>query len=225
MGVEARQEEVVTSGWATALYLRENGVGSAYVVGSRGLASEIEGVGVEVVDRGPCEAVVVGSDEHVSYAHIRQASRWIFGGARFVATNADGSFPSPKGPLPGTGAIVAAVEATTGQEPVVIGKPFPTMFEMTFKTLNTDRERVVMIGDSPETDMLGAQRAGIAGVLISWDGTGSETLRGLHATFATIRNLRGLFDNGAEEPRGLVDHPARGPVDESDEDGATANRR
>ncbi len=196
MGVQAYPEEVVTSGRATALYLSENGLGSAYVVGSRGLASEIEGVGVEVVDGGPCEAAVVGADEHVSYAHIRQAARCIFDGARFVATNADASFPSPKGPLPGTGAIVEAVRVTTGREPIVIGKPFPAMFDMALKTLDTERERVVMVGDSPETDMEGARRAGIAGVLVaSRDAEGSES-RGTHEAVAVVEDLSGLFGVG-----------------------------
>jgi glycerol 3-phosphatase-2 len=201
MGVEAYPEEVVTSGRATALYLRESELGSAYVVGSRGLASEIEGVGVEVVDRGPCEAVVVGADEHVSYAHIRQAARWIFDGARFVATNADGSFPSPKGPLPGTGAIVEAVRATTGREPVVVGKPFPAMFEMALKTLNAGRDRVVMIGDSPETDIEGARRAGILGVLVAGEGARSTAAEGPREADAVVEDLTELFGTGIM-PRG-----------------------
>jgi ribonucleotide monophosphatase NagD (HAD superfamily) len=53
----------------------------------------------------------------------RQASRHMFAGARFVATNADTSFPSPKGPLPGTGAIVEALRVTTSVEPMIVGKP------------------------------------------------------------------------------------------------------
>lgn len=196
MGIRAYPEEVMTSGRATALYLRENGLGSAYVVGSRGLASEVEGVGVEVVDGGPCEAVVVGADEHVSYAHIRQAARWIFDGARFVATNADGSFPSPRGPLPGTGAIVAAVRATTGQEPVVVGKPFPAMFEMALKTLNAGRDRVVMIGDSLQTDIEGARRAGIVSVLVVGKGAKSTAAEVSSEADTVVEDLTGLFGTG-----------------------------
>lgn len=193
MGVQAYPEEVVTSGRATALYLSENGLGSAYVVGSRGLASEIEGVGVEVVDRGPCEAVVVGADDHVSYAHISEAARCIFDGARFVATNADGSFPSPEGPLPGTGAIVAAVKTTTGQDPVVVGKPFPAMFEMALKTVDAGRDRAVMIGDSPATDIEGARRAGIFGVLVVREGAAADRS---HDADAAVQNLTELFGTG-----------------------------
>src|SRR5215207_9854241 len=166
MGVQVDAEEVITSGWATANYLLQNGVESAYVIGSRGLASEIGVVGVEVVDRGPCEVVVVGCDGHVSYSHIRQASRYIFEGARFVATNANGSFPSPKGPLPGTGAIVEAVRVTTDEKPIVIGKLFPPMYDKALKGLSTARERTGMVGDTLESDIAGDKSGGISGVLV-----------------------------------------------------------
>src|SRR5918998_3877635 len=194
MGVGVDAEEVITSGWATANYLLQNGVESAYVIGSRGLASEIGVVGVEVVDRGPCEVVVVGSDEHVSYSHIRQASRYIFDGSRFIATNADGSFPSPKGPLPGTGAIVEAIKVVTGEEPVVVGKPYPPMFDMALMGLDVTRDRTVMVGDTLAADIVGARRAGIAGVLVSR----AQDLRfhagDLHAPDAVIRDLTGLME-------------------------------
>lgn len=200
MGVEVDAEEIVTCGWATASHLLENGLGSAYVVGSRGLASEIGGVGVEVVDRGPCEAVVVGCDENVSYNHIRQASRLILGGARFIATNADGYFPSPKGPLPGTGAIVKAIRATTEESPVVVGKPFPPMFDMALKNLNVGRKRTVMVGDSPVSDVAGAHRAGITGVLVSRRDTrssGGVQSRGDQVADAVVPDLTALFDPAA----------------------------
>lgn len=193
MGVEAREEEAVTCGWATANYLREEGVASAYVVGSRGLVTEVLGAGVEVVDRGPCEAVVIGADEHVSWAHIRQASTLIFDGARFVATNADRIFPSPKGPLPGTGAIVAAVKETTGVEPVVVGKPFPPMFDAALMSAGVGQDRAVMIGDTLASDIEGARRAGITSVLISPDGKGD--LAG-DLPNAVVPDLNALFDPG-----------------------------
>ena len=196
MGVGVDAEEVITSGWATANYLLQNGVESAYVIGSRGLASEIGVVGVEVVDRGPCEAVVVGSDEHVSYSHIRQASRYILEGARFVATNADGSFPSPKGPLPGTGAIVEAVRVTTDEKPIVVGKPFPPMYDMALKDLSTARERTVMIGDTLDSDIAGAKRAGISGVLVSREYTQDTADGDDGLADAVIQDLTGLFDSG-----------------------------
>ena len=195
MGVEAYEKEIVTSGWATARYLRDEGISSAYVLGSRGLISEVLSAGVEVVDRGPCEAVVVGADDLVSYGHIRQATTAIFSGARFVATNADSTYPSPAGPLPGTGAIVAAVQTTTGVKPSIIGKPFSPMFDAALEGLGVGRECAVMVGDSPETDIEGARRAGIPGVLVSEDEQRSTNSL---AANAVVPDLGGLFDPEVE---------------------------
>ena len=60
MGIEVQQQEVFTSGWATAKYLGESGVRSTYVVGSPGLIREIRQAGVEVIESGQPETVVVG---------------------------------------------------------------------------------------------------------------------------------------------------------------------
>jgi HAD superfamily hydrolase (TIGR01450 family) len=187
MGVEACVDEVISSGWATARYLERSGVESAYVVGSRGLAAEIIAAGVEVVDNEPCDAVVVGSDEHVGYGHLRRASRRIFEGSSFIATNADASFPSPKGPLPGTGAIVEAIRVTTNARPFIVGKPYPPMFDFALQSLNAGRERTLMVGDSHDTDIEGARRAGIRSVLVSRNEVLSDgAIRGLSSLFAPI---------------------------------------
>ncbi len=157
IGVQAHAEEVATSGWATAGYLAEAGLHSAYVVGSPGLANEIRNAGVEVVNTGQAEAVVVGADERTSYRHVERAARLIRRGAYFVATNPDGSFPAQEGSSPGAGAIVAAVEAAAGRRPdTIIGKPHPPMFELALEGLGAEPDRVAVVGDNPETDILGA---------------------------------------------------------------------
>lgn len=115
LGIAARVEEIVTAGWATAHWLRRHDLCPAYVVGSPGLVAELR-------------AAVIGCDEQVAYRHLRVAIGHVLRGARFVATNADGTFPTPQGRWPATGAIAAAVEVATGRRPVIIGKPGPAMF-------------------------------------------------------------------------------------------------
>ena len=126
----------------------------------------------------------------------RKRGRAIFEGARFIATNADGSFPSPKGPLPGTGAIVEAVKATTNEEPVVVGKPFPPMYDLALKDLSIACERTVMIGDTLDSDIAGAKRAGIAGVLVSREHMHDTADGDDSIVDAVIQNLASLFDSG-----------------------------
>lgn len=193
MGIEARAEEVVTSGWATAGRLRKDGTSSAYVVGSSGLEIEIRRAGVEVSGRSGVDAVVVGADERSSYRHIRRGARLISEGSKFVATNPDGSFPTPEGPAPAAGAIAAAVEAACGKRPTVIGKPHPPMFEAATESLGAGT-RVVMVGDNPETDVLGAHRAGIAAVLVSDEAPAFPSARDFRTPDATVPDLFYLFD-------------------------------
>ena len=195
MGIEVQQQEVFTSGWATARYLGESGVRSAYVVGSPGLTFEIRQAEVEVFESGQPETVVVGGDERFCYDHLLKATRLILGGARFVATNPDGSYPTSEGPIPGAGAIVAAVQAVTGEAPVaIIGKPNPKLFELALEGLDAKSERVAMVGDNPLTDILGALRVGITGILIAKAPPLSSRNCEVPTPDVTIPDLSFLFD-------------------------------
>ena len=195
MGIEVHQQEIFTSGWATARYLGQSGVSTAYVVGSPGLVSEIREAGIEVIESGQPKAVVVGGDEHTSYTHIQKATKLVLGGAEFVATNPDASYPTPEGPIPGAGAVVAAVQVAAGEQPTVtIGKPHPKMFDMALEGLNIETERVVMVGDNPSTDILGAHRTGITGILITKTPPQFSSDHDLCVPDATIPNLSLLFD-------------------------------
>ena len=192
LGVEAHLHEVVTAGWATAAYLRRHGLRSAYVLGSRGLAAELRRAGVELVDQGRPQAVAVGCDERLGYAQLRRAATYILGGARFVATNDDGAFPTPEGPWPATGAIVAALRAATGRRPVIVGKPSTGMFASALAGLDP-AARVAVVGDSPATDILGAHRAGCAGILVAPGPAHFPSARDYRRPDAVIPDLGGLF--------------------------------
>ncbi|WP_103028608.1 HAD-IIA family hydrolase [Salinibacter altiplanensis] len=163
LGVEARVQEVVTCGWATAVSLREAGLESVYVVGSEGLCRELERAGLRLTDDG-ADAVVIGCDSRVSYPHIKRAARLIRKGAQFVATNEDPTFPTPEGPAPATGAIVAAVRTAADATPDVVGKPHPEMFEAALN--GRDPAAALMVGDRLTTDILGAKQMGIAALLL-----------------------------------------------------------
>ncbi|WP_284057897.1 HAD-IIA family hydrolase [Thermalbibacter longus] len=195
LGVEARADEVITCGWATAEFLRREGVRSVFVVGSAGLRAELEQAGIAVVDRERPEAVVVGADEHLGYLDILRASRLIHQGARFVAVNVDGAFPVPGGLAPATGAVVSAVQAATGRRPIVVGKPSLPMFELALASL-PGRQRVVMVGDTPESDVLGAHQAGIPAILVAEEPPRYPTAGDFRNPDACIRTLLDLFEPG-----------------------------
>jgi HAD superfamily hydrolase (TIGR01450 family) len=193
MGIEATPHEIVTSGWATAAFLAQRQIHSVYLLGSAGLATELLRRGIRVVEQGNPEAVVVGCDEQITYQHLKRAATLIAEGAQFIATNADGGFSTPDGPSPATGAFVKALEAASGKRPLVIGKPSPTIFTSAIDGL-ASHLRVVMIGDNPSTDILGAHQLGITAVLVAPDAPHFSSHLDFRAPDAVIANLSSLFD-------------------------------
>jgi len=216
MGIEAQENEIVTSAWATAHYLSNQDVSTAAIVGSKGLETELRGKGIEITDDDP-QAVVVGADEESSYQDIQRATRHIDRGAIFVGTNPDGSFPTPNGPAPGAGAIVEAVRTAARSKPTVIGKPERLMFEMALDSI-ADVGDPIVVGDNPATDVLGAHRTGLTGILVADEEPTAASAWDLQQPDLTISTLEGLFSNSIElwdEPQYLwADeiHPGVGAV-------------
>jgi HAD superfamily hydrolase (TIGR01450 family) len=95
------------------------------------------------------DAVVVGRTTDLSYDLLAAASTAIRSGARFVATNTDATMPTPEGPVPGAGAIVAFIQAASGISPEVAGKPHAAAAAFVKARLGPVG---VVVGDRPDTD-------------------------------------------------------------------------
>jgi len=109
----------------------------------------VEQRGAVPVVEGEADAVLVGFHREFDYERMRIAATAVRLGARLLATNDDATYPTPDGPIPGGGAILAAVERATGARATVAGKPHPPMADLVRSRLGSDG---VMIGDRPETD-------------------------------------------------------------------------
>jgi glycerol 3-phosphatase-2 len=167
VGVDAKPEEVVTSALATATILAGRGIGSAFVIGEEGLLKALAEAGVAVVDSSSddVDVVVVGFDRGADYMKLKDASVLVERGASLVASNADPSFPAPGGESwPGAGALLAAIETTTGTRGEVFGKPEPPLFERALASAGGGRPLVV--GDRLDTDIAGASRLGWDSALV-----------------------------------------------------------
>jgi HAD superfamily hydrolase (TIGR01450 family) len=169
MGVEAVPDEVLTSAAAaaTALASRLGADAPVLVVGADALREEIRAVGLLVVADAGAEpvAVVQGYGPGVGWTDLAEAAVAIRAGATWVATNADRTLPSPRGPLPGNGSLIAALRTALGRGPdLVIGKPEPGLFRTAADRSGADRSLVV--GDRLDTDIEGAVRAGMDSLLV-----------------------------------------------------------
>jgi 4-nitrophenyl phosphatase len=167
MGVKVQAGEVLTSSQATASYLASIAPPGArvFVVGMEGLRAALSDEGFRLVDD-DAEFVVAGMDFTICYERLAQATLQIRAGARFIGTNPDRTFPSERGIVPGAGSLLAFLEAATGVEPLVIGKPETAMVEQALAQLRAKPATAAMLGDRLETDILAGQRAGLHTLLV-----------------------------------------------------------
>ena len=167
LGVQVSESEVLTSAHATALYLPRIAARGArvLVVGGEGLKGEMTRAGYVLVDQN-ADVVVGGVDWTLTYDKLKRAALEIRHGAKFVGTNADKTYPSTEGIIPGAGAILAALQAATDVAPIVIGKPERAMFDIAVEKMGAPREGTATLGDRLDTDIEGAQRAGLKSILV-----------------------------------------------------------
>lgn len=166
-GIRAAIGDVYSSSYAVAEYVRKNHPGkTVYSVCEAGMEDEILEQGLELVNDESAGVVVVGLDRNVDYEKLSTAHRAISKGAKFIATNDDPTYPVEKGFLPGSGAIVAAVERSTGAEALIIGKPNPYMIDMVLKEHGFSKDEVLIVGDRLETDIQSGINAGIGSALV-----------------------------------------------------------
>jgi 4-nitrophenyl phosphatase len=121
------------------------------VLGGDGVLEALAARGVTVVPEGPADAVVVGLTRSFTYEALTAAVTAVRGGARFIGTNEDATYPTPDGLVPGAGAILAAVQTASGVTPEVAGKPHRPTADAIAARVGPGELRV-MVGDRPSTD-------------------------------------------------------------------------
>ncbi len=172
------------------------------VVGAEALRGEIRDAGltpVESAEDAPV-AVVQGYGPEVGWKILSEAALAVRAGATWYATNTDRTLPSPRGPLPGNGSLVAVLRTALDREPdVVVGKPAPALF--TTAASRAGAERPLAIGDRLDTDIQGAVTAGMDSLLVLTGVSGPKDLLAAAAerrpTFVAA-DLSGLFRPAAQ---------------------------
>ena len=187
LGIPADADEVITSAQAAARYLAERlPAGAAVlVIGTVGLEQALleQGLVPTFSADDPITAVVQGYSPDLNWRLLAEGAVAINRGLPWVATNLDPTVPSPRGPLPGNGSLVAALRHATRVEPVVTaGKPDPTMHRESL--LRSRADRPIVVGDRLDTDIEGANAVGCPSLLVL---SGVTTPRDLLAAPPALR--------------------------------------
>jgi len=214
LGLDAAPDDVVTSPQAAMRLLEEQvAPGSlVFVVGGEGIEVELRKRGYRVTrsaEDGP-DALVQGFTPEVGWKDLAEAAFALHADASgrsipWIATNMDWTIPVARGIAPGNGTLVSAVHTAVGRLPLVAGKPETPIFEEARRRF--DASAPLIVGDRLDTDILGANRAGMSSAIVL---TGIDRakqllaadaasrpdfiladLRGLHAPYPAVERLRG----------------------------------
>ena len=160
--------QVLASNFVAARHLANTeGSASVWPVGEDGLRQELIQAGHRIADRPEDAAwVVAGMDRNLTYETLNQALQALEHGARLLATNQDGTYPTPGALHPGAGAIIGALTGMGYPPAFVAGKPSPWGYRIAQEHLGLSCEEVLMIGDRLGTDIAGAAAAGIDSALV-----------------------------------------------------------
>jgi 4-nitrophenyl phosphatase len=170
-GVEVEPWQVVTSSQAAAHAIAQKfppGT-KAFMIGEDGLRIPLEEKGFEILtveDAPEAQVVVMGLDRTITFQKAVEAALLVRRGVPFYATNPDKTFPTPRGLIPGAGAWYSVVTTATDVEPIVAGKPFPFLLELSMERLGTSKDETLVIGDRLDTDIAAGQGIGCPTALV-----------------------------------------------------------
>lgn len=216
LGIEAQEQEVLNSSQVAAGHLRQHHPipdgRFVLAIGGPGVAAALVDEGLptvhprEVPDHGGSgnvAAVVQGLGTDLTWADLAEAVFAVSQGAYWVATNTDATLPLERGQAPGNGALVASVARATGREPdLVTGKPHAPAYEIALQRLGVPPEEVLMVGDRLDTDIEGANAAGLATALVLTGVHGRADLEGAPQEQQPDHVVGTLLDLGQHWGRG-----------------------
>jgi HAD superfamily hydrolase (TIGR01458 family) len=165
MGFPIADNEILTPAVAAAALLARERK-TAFLVTTGDAHRDFEDAGIMVTGNHP-DAVVVGdAGDRFTYELLNRAMRMILSGAQLIALERDHTWMGEDGLMLSAGPFVAALEYATGKEPLCVGKPSPAFFSTALEGLGIPASGAAMVGDDIETDIGGAQRCGMKGILV-----------------------------------------------------------
>lgn len=171
LGVEIDASQVVTSSLGIAFMLAKKYPKGTkiFMIGENGIRLALKEKGFEIlpVERATeAQVFVMGIDRGINFQKVVEATLLVRKGIPFYTTNTDKTFPTPRGEIPGSGAWLSIVTTATGIEPIVAGKPFPYLMELSLERLGTTKEETLVVGDRLETDIAAGQGVGCPTALV-----------------------------------------------------------
>ena len=179
LGIEATEEEFITSSQATAYYLKNNHPNATlYVCGTESLKTELRSQGFAITENlDEVECIVMGFDTELTFKKLHDVSFMLCTRELpYIATNPDYVCPTEFGSVPDCGSVCDMIFNATGKRPVVIGKPEALMPQLAMAKTGYSGKQTAVIGDRIYTDIKSGINAGTVTMLVMSGETTQEIL-------------------------------------------------
>ena len=165
IGLPLTEQQLITAPVATASYIRQHYPGKRCWVLSKG-DTEADFAGIDLVESHAEIVVIGGAEELLTYEAMNTAFRMLMDGAVLLAMHTNLYWRTSEGLRLDSGPYVHALELATGKQAIVLGKPARPFFEQALQSIVVEASEAIMVGDDLENDVLGAQQAGLRGILV-----------------------------------------------------------
>ena len=180
LGIEANEEEFITSSQATTYYLKNKYPNETiYVCGTQSLKDEFIKEGFTLTEKvDDTTLIVMGNDTELTFKKLHDVCKILLTkeNIKYVATNLDVVCPTEFGSVPDCGSFCDMIYNCTGRRPELVGKPEPIMPQLAMEKMNCTKDQTAVIGDRIYTDVKSGLNAGVLSILVLSGETTEEIL-------------------------------------------------
>lgn len=174
LGIEAVEDDFLTSANATVLYLKKKNYNKIYALGTESFKNQLKEEGLPITDKREdgIDCLCMGFDTELTFSKLEDACILLRDDIDYIATNPDWVCPTWYGYVPDCGSVSQMIFNATKKMPVFIGKPQPEMALLAMEKTGFTKEETVLFGDRLYTDIASGVNAGISTVFVlSGEGT------------------------------------------------------
>ena len=198
LGIDATDDDFLTSTDATILYLKDKYPGRKfYCIGTKCFEEQLTAAGVNVTTlrTDDIDGIILGNDNELTFKKLEDACILLKNDIEYIATNPDWVCPTYFGYVPDCGSIAEMLWRATGKRPHFIGKPRPEMLTLAMAKFGYSREETLMVGDRVYTDIAAGFNAGVDTVFVlSGEGTVKDATETDTPPTYILNNVRELYD-------------------------------
>jgi len=198
IGIDAKEEDFLTSTDALILYLQKNFPGKKfYSFGTKTFTEQLRSAGIDVVTE-LCDGIfglILSNDQELTFKKLDDACILLGRGVEYIATNPDWVCPTAYGYVPDCGSFADILRRATGRMPTFIGKPKPEMLLLAMKKFGYTKGETLMVGDRVYTDIASGYNAGVDTVFVlSGEGTLQDAEKSDTPPTYILKNIRELYE-------------------------------